>query len=931
MAQMQLQLEQQFSGLVAARKPLGYPVYALEHGLDASVISGLRQAASEELQKVGLLEQHWLVWTALATNAGYRYEGEEYWPALAHIPGEWQNNNNRHWLRRCFQRFRDNFGGPVPVGRWAEHFNIISWPIANAIIPRYLQSLFARRLYDLRFELGAVAIDEGVRLGQVLLDRYDGASARFHDFLQQTELTTQIVLALRDEDIGEKAARISPCLLSTIVADLEARRESRDFLRAARKVISERRASISSQLRVPTPGTSPLSGDTQVITGPRLAARVGEKGAILGLIFPDIAAALQLANIPHSALETARMQMSGSNQLLEPALGLLTFSKRDRQLEFLPQAGQPIIALESANNDLVRVVTPLLMIAERRAWVLRRHVDGLYREVAGGHVRADNSYVILTRLPIVSELAARADLKPLAIRSSGVIAYTLEIGSNLMEAQRAALFDFGVGSVTGTRIEAVGLAPSLDQQFYAPTWFSTEAVMLRIVADFGAGGFAIRLNDFPLKTMNAENGQILLALGELACGPHQLSVQALAKPPDMLSATGETAVFDFLVVPPPPWQEAMRSRAGFRLMTTPSTTRLEDILVGRAKIEVVGPIGRTIHWSLETYDAFGHLATTGDGGATQVNADDDAIAAVMSRLRQTQSEAIDISHRVDIVASLGDLGRQAIKFTHQVEPLRWAYDPSHHVARLIDETAHEGPVIVRCYNLAKPLLKTNVMADAALAGITITPPGALLVVNYLSSRYAVFVSAPATGTLTALSELGLVQLLDIAKSDSEALLILLASLDRWRQARPLGRLAIVRQAKTTTLIEHELTIRACGRDFAIALARESAQPLERAQSMVGGSPGFGFRMRTFTTPSNLLEGRKQLSDIARNYNIEADSELCAAAYDLAFDPLSLRLGKGETARTRIALLLANRPLVRGAFLAHVAVSREVKIHVAAAI
>lgn len=118
-----------------------------------------------------------------------------------------------------------------------------------------LQAHFARHLYDLRFELSEVVNVEADRLGRVLLERYDGASMRFSDFLQQIELTTQIVLALRDEDTGNSTERISPPLLAQIVADLEERRESRDFLRAAHKVISERRAIVSSRLRVTSPAT----------------------------------------------------------------------------------------------------------------------------------------------------------------------------------------------------------------------------------------------------------------------------------------------------------------------------------------------------------------------------------------------------------------------------------------------------------------------------------------------------------------------------------------------------------------------------------------------------------------------------------------------------------------------------------------------------
>jgi hypothetical protein len=931
LASTQLLLEQHFAGLAAIRKTRNNPVYALEHGLEPSTIAELRRTASIELQNVGLLDRDWLVWITLAAEAGYGYAGEEYWPALEHVPDEWRNNNNRTWLRRRFKRFSDKFGGPVPVGRWAEHFSIISWPIANAILPRYLQAHFARHLYDLRFELSEIANAQAERLGQVLLDRYDGASSRFSDFLQQIELTTQIVLALRDEDIGDSTARISPSLLARIVGDLEGRRESRDFLRAARKIISARRASVSPGLRPAIPGETAVAGGTPTIAGPRLAARVGDQEAILGLIFPDIIAALQRARVPQSALETARIQMAGSSQAFEPATGLLTFSGRDRQLDALPQAGKSIIALEGASSDLAQALTPLLSIPEQRGWVLRRQLDGLYREVVGGHVRTGQSYLILARSSFATDLSVRAALKPIPIRASGVVAYTLEIGGRLTEVQRVALTELGIGSISGIRVEPVGLAPSLAEQSSVPTWFSTEVTTLRVVADFEVGGFAIRIDGGPYTAMAAENGELLIALDELVLGQHQVTVQALARRSDLRSSTGETAAFDFLVTPPQPWREAMRSRAGFRMFSFPSTAKLEDILGGRAIIRISGPVARTVQWSLETYDAYGHLAATGDGGSTRIGAPDASVAAVMARLRQTHSEAIDHAHRVDIVASLGELGRQAIKFPHQVEPLRWVYDPSRRLARLIDETAHEAPVTVRRYDLATPLERHIIGAEAALAGLAIVPPGALLIADYRSKHYGVFASAPAMDRLTSLSDLGLSQSLAITKPDPEALLILIASLFRWRRARPLGPQAIVRQAITTARIDEELTIRACGRDFAAALALDEAKPFDRAQSMVGGSPGFGFRMRTFATPSNPMEGRDLLTDIARRYKIETDSELCAAAYSLAFEPISLRLGKGEIARAKAGSLLANRSLVRGAFLARTAARRGAIVSVAVAI
>jgi hypothetical protein len=99
----QRQLEARFTELAAMRKPLDYPVYALEHGLEPYQMEAIAKSASLELRQSGLRKAHWLVWTALAAEAGYRYAGEEYWPALELARGEWRSNDFRDLLRTWFR------------------------------------------------------------------------------------------------------------------------------------------------------------------------------------------------------------------------------------------------------------------------------------------------------------------------------------------------------------------------------------------------------------------------------------------------------------------------------------------------------------------------------------------------------------------------------------------------------------------------------------------------------------------------------------------------------------------------------------------------------------------------------------------------------------------------------------------------------------
>lgn len=912
---LQAELEARFTALAETRRPLGHPVYAIEHGLEPARVAEAAEAGSNQIYRTGPRDHHWLVWAMLGAEAGYRYAGEEYWPTLEVARGEWQNNNQRAWLRRRFQRFRERFGGPAPEGRWAQHFNIISWPIANAILPRYLQTHFARLLYAKRYALADRASSDASRIGQLLAEGYNSASSRFADFLQQSELTAQIVLALRDEDLGSASPRIEATVLKRIVGDLELRRDAREYLRAARKVISAPRASASTILRG---SVSPASarGDGAPIAGVALAARRMSSGEILvGLIFPDTPEALARGGLTSAVLDALTFTMQGTDARPEPGLALLGLARRDRLLEAMPAAGNTAVKLEGGDWSLRQLIEPLLCLSEPACRVLRRHADGMFRELRGGHVRAGESYILLLRSALNTAGAQAAGLLECPIRTTGLVGYALDMPTVLGRSRHEALTELGMGVVQASRIEPLGIAPGFPNSDSPATWQLNESLLFRIGADFDVPAFALRLDEGPVTTLPATRGELIVSLGPQSPGHHSLSVQAVAA---RSLPVGETARFEFAVDAPEPWPEQMRGKAGFRLLLEPADANLEAVLGGRARVRLFGPSGRNATWSLETFDAMGHRASVQSVGATRPG-DDAAIAAALNSLRQTQSEAIDVAHRVDIVASLGELGWQSLAFPHRVDPLRWIFDRSSHRARLIDETAHEHPVAVRRYSLERPIAKAEVGYDDAIAGIAVTPPGALLVAIYDRKRYGVFASVPVAARLRTFADLGVTQTVDVAAAELEAVLILLTSFARWYGARPIGPQAIVRKAITLKRIGDELAFRACGRDFMAAIAAPGRPPFARAQSMIGGSPGFGVRMRTFPPPTSEAEGLEAFEAVARRYSIEGDGGRCADAYRFAFAPMSLRLGVAASARNRVAALLANRQLVRGAHLAAAAV------------
>jgi hypothetical protein len=242
LADLQTRLERHFQSLQAERRGLAYPVYALEHGLDASEVVALRETLSADLLTVGFLrKQHWLLWTVVAAEVGYSYDGEEFWQSFAGQIPSWRRFGNRDTIRTWFKRFAKTYSGFVPQGRWARHFGIIAWPISHSILPRDLQTHFARLLYDMRFDL-ARQVNLGVeKVEELLAGRDATGSSRFNDLLEQTQLLARVVLALRDEDVQGAVQPIYLPTLARLVSDIGAKRAAREWLKEARRIIRNAR------------------------------------------------------------------------------------------------------------------------------------------------------------------------------------------------------------------------------------------------------------------------------------------------------------------------------------------------------------------------------------------------------------------------------------------------------------------------------------------------------------------------------------------------------------------------------------------------------------------------------------------------------------------------------------------------------------------
>jgi hypothetical protein len=301
-------------------------------------------------------------------------------------------------------------------------------------------------------------------------------------------------------------------------------------------------------------------------------------------------------------------------------------------------------------------------------------------------------------------------------------------------------------------------------------------------------------------------------------------------------------------------------------------------------------------------------------GVTATNAGQTAIAKLLRNAVGDYSEAIDSAHRIDLTATIDELGSQTLRFSHQVEPLRWLLTTDTATLRLIDESDHAEPVVIERYALGRPLERDIVGEAEVSAGLALSAPGALFSARYRKRRYVVLASIADAAPLHSLADLKLDQHLVWPPDRTQAVLSLINAIKLWRRARPVGRQALLRKATTLHRLHSALMGVACGKDFASLLEEPNDQNLVQAQRRLPG--GFGLRMRT---PDWIGEDREQalarFHDYAKLYQVSADMQQCNLALGLAFSPEHLKFKPRDTALALLTTTLTNTALVRGAFLA----------------
>lgn len=786
-----------FNSLSQVRDCTRFPVFALEHGLSNTDLDQIKSVLRESLISQPLQCSDWLLWVIYATEVGYDYTGEEYWQTFEEQTPNW-SYSDRIQIKKWFMKFQTTFNGVLPEGLWAEHFTIIAWPITHAILPVYLQRQFVRALFSLRYNLAAMTSLDPPTIGRLLTENVQIPTTRFQEFLQQEALIGRIVLALLGESTSDTNQPIFPDTLERIVSDLDAKRNSREWLKETRRVTSDRFKGIrnspwpspdSAKHRLTVP---PVFDVTQLDIRPNLLLRhVGENRWSILFDIPSFRKVAALSPDLRSVLTSSRCRVNGTNDV-KPAGWLLGGRRRRVAVQSWPDIDVPLIQLEQGHLRIDQLLQSECRLSKGPNWLFLIGMDGIGRQILNNTVRPDCEYVLVTTEELLPQHEVVSSCK---LNCNTVKSYRLSIPAHASAELHSWLAQIGLQITYTIKVWPAGLPGRNWDGDGKSEWLTTEKPCIGLSSDHPVKAYSIQLNDGLEHTVqsNGTKEPIFVRLPALPVGTHSLTVTE-CRDEDLrrvASSSPAQGFAEFLVREPDPWIPGETTFPCLVVTIDPIAPDLDTFRQNDIRLSVIGPAYYTVCLTVELL--------TDDGCSIcreQVaNAIDLPIHPEQWNSRFTKlleridspEYLFDTASSARLIIDGGTLGKYTIDFKRETKPLRWVTrrKRSKFVVKLIDDSGFESTdAEVHSYRIESPLQECGSTTDTFKTGITVQPPGVLfyaehnqhhdvVVVSDLGEKLGLqgFAFSPTVGEIPRK-----------AKDLSEALIVL----KRWLDARRIG-------------------------------------------------------------------------------------------------------------------------------------------------
>ena len=927
---LQERLERHFKSLARTREKPDFPVFAMEHGLPEEDLNQLQSILRSRRKSHSLQNSDWLLWVIYATEVGYDYTGEEYWHSFEEQTPGWEFQD-RNRIKTWFTKFQRTYNGVIPSGPWANHFNIIAWPITHAILPVYLQWQFARALYDLRYRLVSMSTLAPQTIGRLLAVNVHMPTTRFRKFLQQEELIGRIVLALLGVEPSEGNQPIYPQTLERIIADLDKVRTSREWLKETRRVVSDRFKGIGhgpwppiDRSPVWPSGRSPIDTNFFAICPKLLLRHTGGGTWSVLLDVPSFRNVSALDADIHSFLKSSRCRLNGGNDM-KPR-GWLLSGNRKGIVQAWPDTAKPLIQLEQPHPTLDHLLQAECRLTPGPIWLFRIGTDGTARQITGRTVRPGGAYVVVTTTdpPQANEAMSSCNLN-----CHGATAFRVAVPLHVSADLTSWLANLGLHVARTIRVWPAGLPGRGWDGEGSTEWLTTEAPCFAVSHDHPVEAYTLRLNDGTESIFQTGGAgePLFIRLAPLPAGTHSLTVKARRSSDlEVVASSPPAEGFVRLTVrEPETWTPGIASHPGLIITIDPSEPDLDTFWRNETRLSVIGPEGYAASLTVKLEAADGRqILEERVGNHFDLPITPDKWRRGFEQFLQRKEHAWSYleAARGTLTIDGETLGCRSIVFEHDVKPVRWLTRRARDdiLIRLVDDTGHEGTEakVYRC-DMERPLEMSPLAPDKLMVGLVVEPPGSLFYAEHAGHGDAVAVSTVTTGK--GLQGLGFFPRLGKLPRNSQALSDTLSLLTRWEDARHSGFLIKVRHRQVIDGILAALYEALCGQNWTEAETQfrnnpKSPKALEDLKARVEKKPSFAAALvhNLSNIEANPVQRTLWFSEVAARYRVCKDSKLCEFALRLASQPQALSVLPFAELDTLFSQISNNPATLRGARL-----------------
>jgi hypothetical protein len=707
-------LSAHFAGLAEQRRETNSPVFALEHGLTPDGVEGLKHAIQEHLRTSAPDESDWLAWVVYATEIGYDFEGHEYWQTFEEETEKWKVRGERAFIRRCFWKFVQSCNGFTPSGVWADHFNIIAYPITHAILPKDFQYQFSRVIYGLRAYISPSLIESPRLLGKKISENCFDESKRFQRFAQNFDLVGLIAREILTVDELGSDNVIIATTFRRIIADLRKQDEAAFFLDQTRSAIKDRPF---AKVRRP------------IQMSPRVALRrAGPELWDVLVEIPDLQQLSELSDEAEQFLTTAKPRILGSMGDARLARGrLVNYGTTQQTLASLPSNQAQIVHFRrELPPSLEEIFRKQLVFHLPSITLFRVHSRGFAIQMDSRTLSPKNKYLVLSREP----LNGRELLHPLKTSCRNAYIYSLRPEWLTDPAHEDALRDLNLQLEIDCDFVPLAPYPLNCSDGTRLEYLDGESPCFAIKIDKPWKAIRIQLEDFDVIDIvsTPEPGFAFFTLPALSTGLYNLSYKVSYNSGFDFEDLGEVSIY---VKDRTVWRPGTSGQNALILLLDPPKPSFELLLDGKVEFDVLSPetsasvVLRLLPKNSSEPPLFTKSITTATL-PSEINRVNEEIAKIVGDPKVL--ELSELTHLCQIEFRCDELGSVNVDFRRELNPLRWdvKYSGGQSVLLNLSEAGDEQVDIVR-YNFANPDVAVKLDSEACFPDYCVPNDGGLIV------------------------------------------------------------------------------------------------------------------------------------------------------------------------------------------------------------